>query len=50
MIKSPFHQFYQDSITRAKQRVSIIVAKVENVYYNGNQLSRKNKYFSETLL
>ena len=50
MIRSPFIQFYQDSSTREKQRVYVILAKVEIVYYNGNQVSGKYLFFGKNFL
>lgn len=50
MIRSPFIQFYQGSSTREKQRVYVILAKVEIVYYNGNQVSGKYLFFGKTIL
>lgn len=49
MIRSPFIQFYQGSSTREKQRVYVILAKVEIVYYNGNQVSGKYLFFGKLL-
>ena len=50
MIRSPFIQFYQGSSTREKQRVYVILAKVEIVYYNGNQVSGKYLFFGKSYL